>query len=362
MNMKIGIDIQSTVGRKTGIGYYARSLLHEFDRRGDVDYNCYSDQRCMDMNSLQRVIWENLKLSKMAAKDNADILHIPGFAGPMFRRGFKKVTTVCDLIGMIYPENLSTVSRFYWQRWLPACVKNSDSIIAISEHTKHDIMRLLDVPAEKIHVTLLASDSRFRPMDDRDEMEMVRKKYGLPAEFALNVGTVEPRKNICGLIKAYAGYVKGGDDDLDLVIAGKKGWGYERALETVKECGLEGRISFTDYIEDEDLPTVYNLSKFFIYPSLYEGFGLPVLEAMACARPVICSSTSSIPEITGDAAVLVDPEDTAGLSEAIEALDKNELLVKELSDKGLKRARTFSWERTASSTIEVYRRTMGSNS
>ena len=353
--MKIGIDMQSTCGKKTGIGYYAKNLVDRLKKSCGHELLCYSGSGKDELNTLERMRWENLKLPSMLNKDKVDLLHIPGFAGPIMKAKFKKITTVCDLIGMIYPQNMGLFSRFYWQKWLPKCVKNSDFIIAISNHTKLDIMNLLGIPEEKIRVILLAADSRFVPINDDNALSQIRVKYGLPKNFILTVSTIEPRKNICGLIKAFSNYIcENRDSKLCLVIAGQKSWGYLQAHELVKELNAEGKIMFTDYIEDEDLPYIYNLAEFFVYPSFYEGFGLPALEALSCGKAVISSNTSSLPEVTGEAAILVDPNEVGQLQGAIKKLDTDGKLREELSDKALCQARKFSWENTAKSTLNVY--------
>jgi len=356
--MKVGIDAQSTVGRKTGIGYYAGNLIDHFKRVGDMDFFYFKNTDIQDLNTVGRIRWENFILPGFALKEEVDILHTPGFAGPKTRGSFKKVTTVCDLIGMIYPRNLNVVSRFYWQRWLPGCVRNSDIIIAISEHTKRDLVRLLDIPERKIRVILLAADPRFSPIEDAVKRTEVRRKYDLPEEFILNVGTVEPRKNVCGLVEAFSCYLEESHSGPDLVIAGKKDWGYAEARRKVDELGISSRVHFTDYIDDEDLPVLYNLAKFFVYPSFYEGFGLPVLEALSCGRPVICSNASSLPEVTQDAALLIDPDNIRDLKEAIATLDKNEAIRTELSGRAVRQAGKFSWEKTVSQTLDVYKETL----
>jgi glycosyltransferase involved in cell wall biosynthesis len=353
--MKIGIDIQATCGKKTGIGYYAMNLTTGLKEHCRHDLSFYYNSRQDDLDTLGRMSWENMILPSLAKKDKIDLLHIPGFAGPRKRHKFKKITTVCDLIGMIYPENMGRVSRFYWQKWLPQCVKNSDLIIAISEHTKRDIIRLLGIPEEKIKVTLLAADSRFMPINDENVLNRILSKYMLPKRFMLTVSTIEPRKNIHGLIQAFSGYIKDNRlSDLCLVIVGSKGWGYNKAYALARSIGIENKVIFTYYIEDEDLPGLYNLAEFFIYPSFYEGFGLPVLEALSCGKAVICSNTSSLPEVTGKAALLISPENTEQLKDAIKVLDTDKGLREELAAKVLTQARKFSWENTVAQTIKVY--------
>lgn len=352
--MRIGIDAGSASGKSTGIGFYTRNLIEYVEKTKEASFvKFFPDKE--DLNTIERVGWENFGLPNKAKKENIDLLHLPGFAGPMFKGRVKSVTTVHDLIGMIYPENLGRISRLYWQKWLPACVKNSELIIADSQNTKNDIVTLLGVPEEKIRVILLAVDDKFRLL--RPELlSAVKDKYGLPDRFMLNVGTIEPRKNIPGLVDAFSDYVKTCSGDMNLVLVGKKDWGYKQVKTKVEELGLSGRIVFTDYVEDEDLPALYNLAELFVYPSFYEGFGLPVLEALSSGCPVLASNVSSVPEIVGDAGILLDPNDIKGMTKAFKEFDQNSSLRGELSEKGIARAKLFSWERTARETIAVYRK------
>ncbi|MDP8259083.1 MAG: glycosyltransferase family 1 protein [Candidatus Aadella gelida] len=352
--MRIGIDAQSAAGKSTGIGFYTRNLINYIEKTGEASFERFVSGKD-DLNTIERIKWENSGLLRSARKDKIDLLHVPGFAGPMFKRGIKTVTTVHDLIGMIYPENLGRVSRFYWQKWLPTCVKNSDIIIADSENTKNDIIRLLGVPEEKICVILLAVDDKFRPLETAT-LDIVRKKYGLSDKFMLNVGTIEPRKNISGLVEAFTSYIKDYSGEMDLVLVGKKDWGYRQVKRRVEELGVADRVVFTDYVDDDDLPALYNLAKLFVYPSFYEGFGLPVLEALSSGCPVIASNVSSIPEIVGEAGILLAPDDTEGLTNSFKKFDENRSMQLELSDMGIERSKKFSWQRTAEETLDVYRK------
>ncbi|MBD3379388.1 MAG: glycosyltransferase [Candidatus Omnitrophica bacterium] len=357
--MKIGVDIQSTQGQKTGIGYYTENLLKRLRKRPEVSFCLYRHPSRNDLDTLKRIKWENADLPHRSRKDRVDILHVPGFAGPRTGYAGRKVTTVHDLIGLIYPGNLGTLSRFYWKRWLPFCVRSSDLIISVSEHTKKDITRLLGIPGERIRVVHSAAEARFSVIQESRDKERVRRKYGLPARFVMTAGTVEPRKNIPGLIEAFAAYIGKSETDLSLVIVGKKGWGYAEAEARARELDILQRVVFTDYAEDADLPLLYNLAEFFIMPSFYEGFGLPVLEAMSCGKAVICSDVSSLPEIAGESALFVAPDDLEAMSEAIADLDRNRRKREKFSRLSLSRAGEFSWERTARETMRAYMEVSG---
>jgi len=357
--MRVGIDIQSTQGLKTGIGYYTRNLIGQFDSSKDLQLFYYKHPKQSDLNTLERIYWENMTLATKAGKDKVDLLHIPGFAGPRKNVSYKKITTTHDLIGLIYPQNLGLVSRYYWQKWLPSCIKNSDFIIADSENTKNDITRLLHIAADKIKVIYLAVDPRFRQRQSPDKHESLRA-YGIDKRYVLSVGTIEPRKNIINLIDAFDRYLKeSGDGDILLVIAGKKGWDYDRCSKKTLDLNLRERIIFCDYVRDEDLPMLYNASEVFVYPSFYEGFGLPVLEAMSCGTPVICSSISSLPEIGGDAPLYVNPNSVDSIAAALLRVVNNKELKAMMSKKSLENSKRFSWEKTATETIHVYKEAIG---
>jgi len=351
--IKIGIDTQSIKGKKTGIGYYTNNLIQNIKRSNNFSFNFYMDEKKEELDTLGRMFWENVTLPYRAGHDKLDILHIPGFAGPLVKGKYKKIVTVHDLIGMIFPQNLGFVSRFYWQKWLPQCVKNSDFIIADSENTKNDIMKFLNISPNKIKVVYLAVDEIYKPLKDLSGKDVLRK-YGIDRKYILNVGTIEPRKNITNLIAAFNLYLKHATEDFLLVIAGKKGWDYQKCYCKVKELGLQDKVIFCDYVHEKDLPVLYSLAEVFIYPSFYEGFGLPVLEAMNCATPVISSCISSLPEITGDAAVLVEPDSIESINSALLKTLGDKLLLKELSAKSFEQSKKFSWEKVSKLTLETY--------
>ena len=358
--MNIGIDVQSTMGSSTGIGYYTKQIVERLNSHKDIDLSLFSPNNDSDFSTLQRISWENIGLKFKARKENLDILHIPGFAGPVFNGKYKKITTVHDLIGMVYPQNLGFVSRFYWQRWLPFCVKNSDFIIADSENTKKDIVQFLNVPENKIRVIYLAAGLSFIKFhENSSKRELLNEVYNITSKYILNVGTIEPRKNIVRLIEAFDLYIKEtADKELNLVIAGKKGWDYEKCHRKVVELDLAEKVIFCDYVSDEHLPILYNYAEALVYPSFYEGFGLPVLESMSCGTPVICSKVSSLPEICGESALYVDPKNVNSIKDALIEMFSDYNIRESLSVKALKQASKFSWDKTIQNTIEVYKKVL----
>lgn len=350
--MRIGIDTQSTLGRKTGIGLYTAKLLQALRRVAPQhEYVDLAWGRTEELRTDQRLWWEQVELPRRARAAQADILHLTGFGAPRWRP-CPTVLTVHDLIGLLFPANLPPISRFYWAWWLPRTIRWADQVIADSEHTKHDLIRLLGIPAERIEVVHLGVGEAFQPLKDQAVLEVVRQEYGLPPAIILYVGTIEPRKGLDILIPAYAALAA--EIPHDLVIAGKKGWYTEPLFRQVETLGLGQRVHFTDYVADEDLPGLYNLADLFVYPSRYEGFGLPPLEAMACGVPVVCSNAASLPEVVGDAALLVPPDDIEALTRALYRVLDDEALRAEMRARELARARRFTWEETARRTAEIY--------
>jgi glycosyltransferase involved in cell wall biosynthesis len=236
---------------------------------------------------------------------------------------------------------------------LPRYIERADRIIAISHFTKQEILNLFpNLPEEKVAVTWLGVHERFK-IASSAEKEDVRRKYQLDKPFILSVSTIEPRKNLKTLIRAFS-QVKDRIDH-DLVLSGAYGWKATDLNDVIRDLKLEGRVRFTGYIDIEELPALYTLADVFVYPSLYEGFGLPPLEAMACGCPVLTSNVASLPEVVGDAAETIDPLDVDALAGTMEQLLSDSVRRRALIDKGLQRARSFTWEKCARETVAVYR-------
>ncbi|OGS21271.1 MAG: hypothetical protein A2252_08375 [Elusimicrobia bacterium RIFOXYA2_FULL_39_19] len=352
--MRIGIDIQSTTGKPSGLGYYTLNLINSL-KTVDINNDYYYFKNNLftgHLNTLERIFWEQGILSFNSFDKNIDILHVPGFSPPVITKA-RLIVTVHDLIGMKMPENnLGFFSRFYWGKYLPATVKRADLIITDSIHSKKDIVELLKVPEKKVRVIYLSAGNNYKPVNNPDKIAQIKTKYGISDfKYALFVGNIEPRKNILSIIKAWS-RIK---EPIKLVIAGSKSKYSDTVFKTIKENNLKENIIATDYIDIKDLVYLYNGASFFIYPSLYEGFGLPVLEAMSCGIPVITSKTTSLPEITGNSAITIDPNNIDELFESINSLIKDDILRKNLSAKGLLKASEFSWEKTAKETLKAYR-------
>jgi glycosyltransferase involved in cell wall biosynthesis len=227
-------------------------------------------------------------------------------------------------------------------------------LLVISQSTKDDVVRFCDVSPDNVIVTYCGVDEQFAPRS-RHEVEAFRATKGLPSRFILYLGTLEPRKNVPQIVRAYAALRS---DDLSrhykLVIAGAKGWGYDEVFAAVEQNDLKDDVMFAGYVPAEELPLWYNAAELFVYPSLFEGFGLPVLEALACGTPAITSNVSSLPEVAGDAALTITPTDTRALSEAMIRVLRDAALRAQLRERGLRQAAQFSWQRTAQQTAQVY--------
>jgi glycosyltransferase involved in cell wall biosynthesis len=298
-------------------------------------------------------MWEQTVLPRLVKKLDLDILHAPMHVLPVICP-CQSVVSILDLAFIRYPNAFPRSQRMYLETFTRRSAHKTDAIIAISESTKRDVVELLGVSGDKVFVTPLAADPKYQPVTEERTAE-IREIYGFGHLNAVYVGTLEPRKNILALLKAFDKARKSLTDDCKLVLAGGKGWYYDEVFALVKELGLESCVIFTGYVPAEDLPALYSAADVFVYPSLYEGFGLPPLEAMACGAPVITSNTSSLPEVVGDAGITVDPNDTGALADSIKTVLSDESLRREMSVKGLKRSTEFSWKHTAQLTFDIYR-------
>jgi glycosyltransferase involved in cell wall biosynthesis len=265
------------------------------------------------------------------------------------------VVTIYDLTALLFPEHHTPGTRELQARKWQFAREKADVVIAISEATKRDIVAHLGISASRIHVVCGGVGPAFRPIESRQVLEQALAPLRLaPGEYILSVGTIEPRKNLVRLVEAYH-RVRDLTPAPKLVLAGARGWKFESVFERVKTLGLKDEVVFLGQVPADILPALYNGAVAFAYPSLYEGFGLPPLEAMACGVPVIASDASSLPEVVGDAGLLVDPNDTDALADALATLLNEDEKRAELSARGPTRARAFSWEQTAFKTLEVYR-------
>jgi len=370
--MNVALDVSSVVYGRAGLGRYAQNLAEHLAQMNQCRLSLFYNRSgsatvppslshlpvhswpiptrpwrlAVALGTLLHTPWDNFL-------PDVDIFHATEHLLPPFRQ-IRTVLTVHDLIYVLFPEYHLPMNYHFLRLMMPRFAHRADAIIAISECTRRDLVRLWQIPEQKIHVIYEGIDPRFRPVTDGVAMERLRQRLGLPERFALYVGTIEPRKNLPRLFEAWTRLKK----PIPLVIAGKKGWLYQETFACVEALGLEDHVRFTGFVADEDLPALYSAAEIFIFPSLYEGFGLPVLEAMACGTPVITTTGGSLPEVADDAALVVDPTDVDALTEALSRLLRDESLRHDYSERGLARSRAFSWEHTARETLKLYTKTL----
>lgn len=299
----------------------------------------------------RRILWEHTVFPLLLWRDRVSLLHATMNVAPWWSP-CPVVVTITDLAFLRYPQVHPIGRRLYLSLLTRWTARRARAVIAISAYTAREVQRLLHVPAERIRVIYLGVDGDFRPLPG-DQVEEFRRRLGLPEHYLFYLGNLEPRKNLLRLVQAYA---QMRDSGVALVLAGPRGWGYADLFASVEALGLAGQVLFPGFVPREELPLWYNGAEALVYPSIYEGFGLPPLEAMACGTPVVVSRASSLPEVVGEAGLQVAPEDVAGLAEALRRLLGDRALRQELRERGLQQARRFSWERMVRETVEVYRR------
>lgn len=372
--MRVLVDAQPLLGIRTGIGRYVSSLVEQAIKPQEIEV-CLAFNRVIKpiekldfvkehvqaLNTrypykvIRRLFGPNFLYDypiDLFLKEKFDLFHGTNFTVIPTMKA-KSIVTIHDLAYMKYPETTSEKIYKHHTKWVPFSVERSDCVIAVSEQTKRDLIDLLCTPEDKIHVIQLAAHASFRPLKFH-EYEYVYQKYQLPKKYILYVGTIEPRKNLSTLFHAYAAMKKEMLCQEKLIIVGAKGWKYSSLFALIDELQLEDDVIFIGYVEEEDLPAIYNGATCVVLPSLYEGFGLPLLEAMQCGIPVLCSNVSSIPEVVGGAGLLIDPKDVNGWATSIGNVIIDSDLRRTLVCRSLERAKCFSWEKVAKETIEVY--------
>lgn len=396
--MRIGIDFTPAIQQQAGIGRYTRELvralsrldsanryvLFQASRGAKVPAGPWPDNfRVRSIPLTDRwlaILWQRLRLPLTVETFTGavDIFHSPDFVLPPVRRA-RTVLTVHDLSFLTTPQTSEPGLRAYLSGAVPRAVARADHILADSRSTKRDLVTHLNADPDRITVVHPGVDPRFRPLEEPAITEF-RARYGLDRPFGLSVGTLQPRKNYPTLIEAFARLRRGEarriegslakelaprlasplrkTSDVELVIAGGRGWLYQEIFETVDRLRMGDRVRFLGLVRDEDLPALYNAAEVLAMPSLYEGFGLPVLEALACGTPVVTSDVSSLPEVAGDAALLVSPHDVEGISQALQRALNDQELRAVLRERGLIRAQQFTWQKAAETVLGIYQRLM----
>jgi glycosyltransferase involved in cell wall biosynthesis len=381
--VRIGIDYTSAVFQGAGIGRLTRNIvdgLAQIDEQNEYVLlvqgrgssrqaqstgirNAALGTRSPNFRQVRTWINErwwhriwfrlHLPLAVEWAIGQVDLFHSPDFTLPPVRRGTRTIVTVHDLSFVRMPECFEPALLAYLMANVPRAIARADWILADSESTRQDLVALLDAPADRISVIYPGIEPRFHAITDADVLQRVRTRYDLPERFVLSVGTVQPRKNYVGLMRAFARLP---ESNVSLVIAGGRGWLSDDIYRAVEELGLDARVRFLGFVDDVDLPALYSMAALFALPSLYEGFGIPLLEAMACGTPVIAADNSSLPEVVGDAGILVDAHDTDALAQAMQQLLEDTEQQQRLARRGRARARQFTWRHAAEQLLSTYRR------
>lgn len=377
---RVGFDATAAVTQGGGIGRYTRELLHALIKEGDqYAYRIFAGrateplpiddaiptaahvsfrQLPLSPRWLYR-IWYRLRLPAPVQlfTGPVDLFHSPDFVLPPVLGRIPTILTVHDLSFAFYPETFTPALVRYLERVVPWSVRRATHVLADSESTRRDLIRLYDTPEDKITVLYSGVHERFNMAIDSAAKKAVREKYNIGDEpFVFTVSTLQPRKNHQLLVRSFRAVAE--QTDYNLIIAGGHGWLYEKLLEEVDRQKLRGRVRFIGFVDDDDLPPLYNTASLFVFPSLYEGFGLPLLEAMACGTPVISSNTSSLPEVAGDAAVQISPHDEAAWTDAMLHVIDDTVLRERLVSAGRHRAERFRWSRAARQLLKVYGRVL----
>lgn len=370
--IKVGIDGRAASWyRGTGLGTYSYQLLNSLNNNDknnnyliflpkenklDISFNnnftgtqIFQDRR--------NNFWDEVNIPVILKNTDVQLYHVPQNGVGMPReKNCRYVITLHDVIPCRMPETVSEKYLNIFSNVMPEILSRCDGVITVSNFSKNDIASQFNFPKEKIYVTHLAGESIYHPIDTKFCKNFIKEKYKIEDDFILYVGGFSPRKNILSLINAFSQLQNVYKKKINLVIVGQKGKSYEIYKKRTQELHIEGSVIFPGYIPMEELPYFYNAAEIFVYPSFYEGFGLPPIEAMSCGTPVIASNVTSMPEVLQDAAILIAPSDVDGLCLAIKDILSDEQLKHSLILKGFKRASSLSWDKTALETIEIYKK------
>jgi len=366
----------------TGSGQYTRHLLAALGKLdGEHEYRTFAPSPAgggglgwgSPLGENVRKLWfEQVGLPRACRQAQVQVVHYPYFAAPLLKP-CRVVVTIHDLITLLLPEYRHSLAVRLYNRLIVTAARRASAIIADSQHSQADIVRHLGIPAERVHVVYLAAEARFHPLDDADALADVRQRYGLGEQFVFYIGGLNRHKNVAALLAAFA-VIQDRLPGVQLAIAGVPHSADPAVFpdlgQVAQELGLPvsgltglqrpvrpAVVRFLDFVPEEDKPLLYNAAALFVFPSRYEGFGLPPLEAMACGTPVIAARAASLPEVVGDGGLLVAPDDVAGLAQAMLAVLGDPARQAELRARGLAQAARFSWAKTAQETLAVYEAT-----
>jgi glycosyltransferase involved in cell wall biosynthesis len=374
--MNIGIDVRSMFGTPTGVGRYVSNLLRHLSHLNpEQHYWLYTDcqvdapiipqanfhQKSLRLPFAQNYFtWNHFRLPPELLLHPVDLFHFPFYTIPIIRN-YKSIVTIHDITYEVHPEWYSWKGLVAMRPFSRYAARHADKILTDSNYSKQDLMKYYNVPEEKIVVTYLGVEEWFRPIDDQTALDTTRAKYRITSpQMILYVGSIHTRRNIIQLLQAFQ-KVQQTIADVQLVLVGKQEYPYMDLQVLIHELGPTSQVILAGYLHiyDPHLLALYNLADLFIYPSSYEGFGLPPIEAMACGTPVITSNNTSLPEVTGDAAILIDPLNIDEMAEAMIQVLMNQQMRQEMIAKGINQAQKFSWEQVAKETLAVYQEVLG---
>ncbi len=369
--MNVTIDVSPTAQKHAGLGRYAGEIARALDQTNTVDLSLFYNRegKAELPDYLSHIPHKSVNIgnkpwrmgvwfSQLARRPMdktfgaTEIFHATNHLLAHFKQA-RTVYTLHDLIFLQYPAYHKAYNRWYLTLTMPLYLKTADVIVTPSQHSKQDAIKFYNLPEEKIKVIYEAPAPIFQPLTNTAELARARQTYNLPERYILHVGTIEPRKNLIRLLEAYQPLLADWPD-LKLVLVGKKGWLYESFFERLAALGLQERVIFPGYVEEADLPAIYQLAEIFAFPSLYEGFGLGPIEAMACGTPVVSSNCASLPEVVGDAGILVDPTDTAALHRSLRRVLEDRDLQAHLTEQGLIQVQRFSWQKAVEALVKIY--------
>jgi len=366
----IGFDATPLqIARHSGVGNYTAELLTALIDRDDERRYALLANRALNGTAPRgtlgqiggrfpnRSAWMQFMLPRDLAALQPDVCHFTNSIAPLLAP-CPIVITLHDMSLFAYGRLHPLKSRLAVRSIIPVVARRAAAIITVSQHAKREIVAVLQVSPEKVHVIYEAAAPQYRVITAAAELERVRQRYHLQQPFVLYVGTIEPRKNLTRLVQAFA-QAHRRNPEFELILVGQLGWQYESLLKAIEEAQLGSAVRRLGYVPNEDLPALYNLARLLAFPSLYEGFGLPIIEAMACGTPVLTSQGTALAEVAGEAALLIDPLEVAAMVEGLMCLLNTAPLRDELRERGLQRAAEFSWTRTAAETVKVYEAVTG---
>ncbi len=353
--MRIGFDTTALVAPKSGVGVYTENLLnHLYQQASEHDTITELTHRHSSGRRINKTLWMQTLLPVRLLREPVDVCHFTNNVAPLWTPS-PTVLTIHDMTLWLYPEHHYRKRLLSMRPFIPVAARRAKAIIAVSQCVKDDIVRILGIPADKVHVVYSAPSEQFQrlPPDPARDISL-RHDYGLPEQFILYVGTIEPRKNLVRLLQSFALLQRNASAPPCLVVVGARGWKDAEFFASIERLGLQQSVRYLGYLPQETLIRLYNMATVLAFPSLYEGCGLPVLEAMACGTPVITSCRGGLVEVVGDAAEFVEPTSVESIAHALHSVTSDAERQGELRDKGYKQVARFSWQTTSAQTRELY--------